>query len=111
MRSLLAAACPLFETYMFKYMGVNWACTLLGCIAAVLAPVPFIFIKYGARIRAKSKWVPQTPPPAKPARDEEEAKTGDDTDTTQANGEEKAGEKEAEKAAEDEAAQNHNQTT
>ena len=26
--------------YMFNALGVNWAGTLLGCVAAVLIPIP-----------------------------------------------------------------------
>ena len=39
-------------------MGVNWACTLIGCIALLFLPSPFLFYKYGARIRAHSKFAP-----------------------------------------------------
>ncbi|KAK2748705.1 hypothetical protein FQN57_000286 [Myotisia sp. PD_48] len=56
LRSLAAAAFPLFATYMFEGLGVNWTGTLLGCLAAVLAPIPVIFYLYGHRIRAKSKF-------------------------------------------------------
>jgi MFS transporter, DHA1 family, multidrug resistance protein len=55
---------------MFRAMGVNWANTMLGCVALVLVPIPLIFIKYGARIRTKSKFAP-TPPKAAPHTDEE----------------------------------------
>ncbi|MCJ1475355.1 hypothetical protein MMC13_004017 [Lambiella insularis] len=63
LRSLAAAAFPLFATYMFQGLGVNWAGTLLGCVAAVLVPIPVIFLKYGARIRKKSKFAPTFPNP------------------------------------------------
>ena len=46
---------------MFNALGVNWAGTLLGCVALVLAPIPAIFWKYGDRIRAKSKFAPTMP--------------------------------------------------
>jgi len=57
-RSATAAAFPLFTTQMFNNLGIQWACTLIGLIAAVLAPIPFIFLKYGARIRAHSRFAP-----------------------------------------------------
>jgi len=57
-RSAVAAAFPLFTVQMFTKLGINWACTLLGCVALVLAPSPFLFYKYGARIRASSKFAP-----------------------------------------------------
>jgi len=57
-RSLAGATFPLFATYMFDGMGVNWAGTLLGCVAFLLVPIPMIFYKYGARIRSKSAFAP-----------------------------------------------------
>lgn len=56
MRSIAGAVFPLFATYMFNGMGIQWACTLLGCVAAVLVPIPFILNFWGAKIRAKSKF-------------------------------------------------------
>jgi DHA1 family multidrug resistance protein-like MFS transporter len=47
---------------MFNGMGIQWASTLLGCVAAVLVPIPVIFYIYGARIRKRSAYAP-TPPP------------------------------------------------
>ncbi|KAL0567039.1 hypothetical protein V5O48_014954 [Marasmius crinis-equi] len=58
LRSLVGAAFPLFTTQMFSNMGINWACTLISLIALVLAPSPFLFYIYGARIRARSKFAP-----------------------------------------------------
>ncbi|GAM84718.1 hypothetical protein ANO11243_027190 [Dothideomycetidae sp. 11243] len=58
-RSALAAGFPMFATQLFDNLGVQWANTLLGCLAVVLAPVPVIFYLYGAKIRARSKWVPK----------------------------------------------------
>lgn len=66
MRSLCGAGFPLFATYMFNGMGIEWASTLLGCVAGVLVPIPVIFWVYGARIRAKSKLAPTFPPPSGP---------------------------------------------
>ncbi|KAJ6544474.1 MFS polyamine transporter [Mycena capillaripes] len=57
-RSLVAAAFPLFTVQMFSKLGVNWAATLLGGVGLLLAPSPFLFYKYGARIRASSKFAP-----------------------------------------------------
>lgn len=46
----------------FDALGINWTATLLGCVAAVLAPIPVIFYLYGHRIRAKSKFAPKALP-------------------------------------------------
>jgi len=67
LRSLCGAGFPLFASYMFHGMGIQWASTLLGCVAAALVPIPVIFYLYGARIRAHSQFAP-TPPP-QPRRD------------------------------------------
>lgn len=61
LRSLCGAAFPLFARQMFDGMGIQYASTLLGCVAAVLAPIPFIFYRYGSRIRAKSAFAPTGP--------------------------------------------------
>ena len=51
---------------MFNALGVNWAGTLLGCVALILVPIPVVFWRYGAKIRTKSKFAPTAkaqPPP------------------------------------------------
>lgn len=40
----------------FDTLGVNWASTLLGCVAALLTPLPIFFYLYGPRLRARSKF-------------------------------------------------------
>jgi len=55
---------------MFNGLGVNWAGTLLGCVALMLVPIPVIFWKYGARIRARSNFAPTAPPPPAMSGDE-----------------------------------------
>jgi len=57
-RSAVAAAFPLFTKQMFTNMGINWACTLIGLISLLLAPIPFLFYRYGARIRGGSQFAP-----------------------------------------------------
>lgn len=67
LRSLCGAAFPLFARQMFEGMGIQYAATLLGCVAAVLVPVPIWFYLRGAKIREQSKFAPT----AKPAAAEE----------------------------------------
>ena len=57
-RSAVAAAFPLFTTKMYEKLGVQWASTLIGLVSLVLAPIPFLFFKYGAKIRERSRFVP-----------------------------------------------------
>ncbi|KAF2794406.1 major facilitator superfamily [Melanomma pulvis-pyrius CBS 109.77] len=62
LRSLCGAAFPLFAQQMFNGMGIEYASTLLGCIAVLLIPVPVWFLFKGAAIRERSKFAP-TPKP------------------------------------------------
>ncbi|KAF8235704.1 MFS polyamine transporter [Tricholoma matsutake] len=57
-RSAIAAAFPLFTAQMFHNLGTQWASTLLGLIALLLGPSAFLFYKYGAKIRTRSKFAP-----------------------------------------------------
>ncbi|KAI1376039.1 MFS general substrate transporter [Hypoxylon crocopeplum] len=61
LRSLCGAGFPLFSTYMFNGMGIEWASTLLGCVAAALVPIPVIFYLYGHKIRQRSHFAPTMP--------------------------------------------------
>jgi DHA1 family multidrug resistance protein-like MFS transporter len=49
---------------MFEGMGIQWASTLLGILAALLVPVPVWFYLRGAKIREKSAYAPVFPKPA-----------------------------------------------
>ncbi|KAF5017045.1 hypothetical protein F66182_11090 [Fusarium sp. NRRL 66182] len=71
LRSLAGAVFPLFATYMFNGMGINWAGTLLGCISALLVPIPTLFYLRGHKIREKSKFAP-TFAPERPVEEDEE---------------------------------------
>ncbi len=85
MRSLFGAAFPLFATYMFNGLGIQWAGTLLGCVAAVLVPIPVIFYYYGRRIRSHRQFAPTFPPPP-PAAAADAGVLGDASDDTATGG-------------------------
>ncbi|KAJ5586974.1 uncharacterized protein N7459_002739 [Penicillium hispanicum] len=55
LRSSVAAGFPLFTKQMFENMKVQWACTLLGCLATIMIPIPLTFRVYGPWLRGKSK--------------------------------------------------------
>lgn len=55
-RSSFGAAFPLFTQQMFHNLTIKWAATLVGCLGVLMIPVPFVFLKYGAYIRGKSKF-------------------------------------------------------
>ncbi|CED85543.1 Synaptic vesicle transporter SVOP and related transporters (major facilitator superfamily) [Phaffia rhodozyma] len=56
MRCALAGGFPLFASQMYDRIGIVGAGCVLGGIMTLLAPLPFVFYKYGARIRATSKF-------------------------------------------------------
>jgi MFS transporter, DHA1 family, multidrug resistance protein len=56
LRSSFGAAFPLFASIMFHNLGINWAGTLIGCIAILLVPIPFLFAKFGKSLRRRSKF-------------------------------------------------------
>lgn len=58
LRSLFGCIFPLFATYMFDGMGIEWASTLLGCVALALVPLPVLFLLKGKSIRRRSKMAP-----------------------------------------------------
>ncbi|KAL9092132.1 MAG: hypothetical protein Q9165_004565 [Trypethelium subeluteriae] len=58
LRSVLAAAFPLFARPMFLNLGVGPAMSILGAFATLAIPVPFVFMKYGLRLRKMSKFAP-----------------------------------------------------
>jgi MFS transporter, DHA1 family, multidrug resistance protein len=47
---------------MFNNLGIQWAGTLLGCLAAIMIPIPIAFVIYGPRLRQKSKYAPSEGP-------------------------------------------------
>lgn len=70
---MVAAAFPLFSRQMFNGMGIQWASTLLGCVAVVLVPIPICFLLFGKKLRMKSKFAPFFEPPAPQSPGEQEA--------------------------------------
>ncbi|KAJ2924999.1 hypothetical protein H1R20_g12101, partial [Candolleomyces eurysporus] len=60
-RSIAGAVFPLFATQMYEALNPRWASTLLGLIALVMMPIPFVLIKFGPRLRRNSKYAPSKP--------------------------------------------------
>ena len=56
-RSFLGGTLPLAAPAMYRRLGPNWAGTLLGVLEIIIIPIPFVFYKYGARIRMKSSLI------------------------------------------------------
>lgn len=64
-RSFLGGTLPLAGPPMYAKLGANWAGTLLGLLELLIIPIPFMFYRYGAKIRMKSNLIREM-------RDEEE---------------------------------------
>jgi hypothetical protein len=55
-RSSFAAGFPLFSSVMYQRLGIQWATALLAFITVPMAPVMFVFFKWGKRIRESSRY-------------------------------------------------------
>lgn len=53
-RSILGGVLPLAGSAMYGTLGPNWAGTMLGLLEVLIVPIPFVFYKYGHKIRMKS---------------------------------------------------------
>ncbi|KAI9843752.1 MAG: hypothetical protein M1837_006112 [Sclerophora amabilis] len=53
-RSVIGGTLPLAGPAMYHSLNPHWAGTLLGLLEVILIPIPFVFYKYGHRIRGKS---------------------------------------------------------
>jgi hypothetical protein len=59
---------------MFNNLGIQWAGTLLGCLATAMVPIPICFYLFGKKLRAKSKFSPTMmlkPPPVDESTEDE----------------------------------------
>ena len=41
---------------MYTNLGVHWTLTVLGCLSALMVPVPYLFYAFGAKLRSKSRY-------------------------------------------------------
>ncbi|KAI9706157.1 MAG: hypothetical protein M1820_004918 [Bogoriella megaspora] len=55
-RYMAAGGMTIVGIPMYENLGVHYTLTVLGCISAVLVPVPYLFFKYGTKIRKHSKY-------------------------------------------------------
>lgn len=58
-RSVFGGTLPLAGPRMYNALTPQWAGTLLGLLEVIMIPIPFIFWRYGAKIRAKSRVIRQ----------------------------------------------------
>ncbi|CAJ0548484.1 Ff.00g020970.m01.CDS01 [Fusarium sp. VM40] len=55
-RTLTAGVFPLFTHQMYTGLGSNVATSILAAVASLFAFTPFLFLKYGEKLRHKSKF-------------------------------------------------------
>lgn len=55
-RYMFAGGMTIVSRAMWMNLGTRWACTLLGCLAVVLMPAPFLLYKWGHKVREKSRF-------------------------------------------------------
>ncbi|KAJ2906741.1 hypothetical protein MKZ38_010732 [Zalerion maritima] len=55
-RSFWGAAVVLFTGQMYGSLGYEWAGTLLALVSLACCGIPFVFWRYGAKIRERSKY-------------------------------------------------------
>ncbi|KAF4158046.1 hypothetical protein CNMCM6936_003680 [Aspergillus lentulus] len=55
-RNVVGAGFPLFASQMYQRLGYEWASSLLGFLAILLVPIPFVFFYMGRAIRLRSPW-------------------------------------------------------
>ncbi|OKL55718.1 hypothetical protein UA08_09072 [Talaromyces atroroseus] len=55
-RSSFAGVFPLFGTYMYNRLGIQWASSLLAFLTLAMVPFPYIFFRYGKQLRQRSKF-------------------------------------------------------
>jgi hypothetical protein len=53
LRSLLGGLLPLCGLSLYNTLGLGWGNSILAFIALALIPVPLVFKRYGAMLRAK----------------------------------------------------------
>ncbi|KAH6682497.1 major facilitator superfamily domain-containing protein [Halenospora varia] len=58
-RSAIGGTLPLAGPSMYAKLSPHWAGTLLGLLQVALIPIPFVFYKWGDKIRAKSPLIKQ----------------------------------------------------
>ncbi|PVH80656.1 fluconazole resistance protein 1, partial [Cadophora sp. DSE1049] len=54
LRAILSGALPLFANQMYGALGASHATTILAAVATVFCVTPFLFLRYGERLRERS---------------------------------------------------------
>lgn len=55
-RYVMGTIFPLFAVQLFSGIGVQWACTLLGCVSLAWCVVPWVLWSYGIKLRSRTSY-------------------------------------------------------
>ena len=55
-RYTLSAAFPLFTLQFYRAVGVGWATSILGFCTILMAPIPWVFYRWGPVLRSRSAY-------------------------------------------------------
>ena len=59
-RNIVAALLlPLASHRMYVSLGIDWSCTILGILGLLFGIIPFMFLRYGPALRARSPFCQQ----------------------------------------------------
>lgn len=53
-RYIMSSVFPLFTVQMYEKLGIDWASSLFGFVSLVLLPIPWVFERYGEKLRSRS---------------------------------------------------------
>ncbi|KAK4546145.1 hypothetical protein LTR36_002282 [Oleoguttula mirabilis] len=56
LRSIFGSLFPLFGLQMYNTLGLGWGNSLLAFVSLALCPIPFLFYKYGEKLRTHPKF-------------------------------------------------------
>ena len=56
LRSLVGALLPLAGRKMYATLGLGWGNSLLAFIALAMCPIPYVFFRFGERIRKSERF-------------------------------------------------------
>ncbi|KAL7423512.1 hypothetical protein Q5752_001092 [Cryptotrichosporon argae] len=58
LRYPITAGAVMWTAPQYEGMGVHWSMTFLAFVSLVCCPIPWVFYRYGARLRALSRYTP-----------------------------------------------------
>ena len=88
LRSLFGAVFPLFTTYMYNGLGIHWASSIPAFLALACVPFPFLFYRFGPKIRLSCKYSKEADEAMQKLTESKYGKTGSGVNDER-NGEEK----------------------